>query len=269
MDDRLSAAVPSRDGVRIRGPVQPMGPTRPGRGDPAGSPLRSARVAVWAGADVSAVVRRAALALQSHDQAAGARAVHDAGAGDVHRDPLQTARGSQPSVMTDRPAFLFDLDGTLVDSVYQHVLAWREALESVGIELSVWRIHRRIGMSGGLFVHALFRETGRELKPEQAAQIRRVHAEAYARQVSQGRTGCTRIRRTSWTTSTRWGCGPAARRREVARGQACALPVLTDPEHPELIRWPASAPRYEHAGPAVVDQRDRHREYVILPGHAR
>src|SRR2546430_14127757 len=90
-------------------------------------------------------------------------------------------------LMPPGPAFLFDLDGTLVDSVYQHVLAWREALESVGIELSVWRIHRRIGMSGGLFVHALFRETGRELKPEQAAHIRRAHAEAYARQVSQGR----------------------------------------------------------------------------------
>ena len=89
--------------------------------------------------------------------------------------------------MPSGPAFLFDLDGTLVDSVYQHVLAWREALESVGIELSVWRIHRRIGMSGGLFVHALFRETGRELKPEQAAQIRRAHAEAYARQVTQVR----------------------------------------------------------------------------------
>ena len=61
------------------------------------------------------------------------------------------------------PAFLFDLDGTLVDSVYQHVLAWREAMERTGLELSVWRIHRRIGMSGGLLVNALARETGREL----------------------------------------------------------------------------------------------------------
>jgi phosphoglycolate phosphatase-like HAD superfamily hydrolase len=52
---------------------------------------------------------------------------------------------------TTGPAFLFDLDGTLVDSVYQHVLVWREALEEAGIELSVWRIHRRVGMSGGLF----------------------------------------------------------------------------------------------------------------------
>src|SRR2546430_6672819 len=90
-------------------------------------------------------------------------------------------------LMPPGPAFLFDLDGTLVDSVYQHVLAWREALESVGIELSVWRVDRRIGMSGGLFVDDVFRETGRELQPEQAAQIRRVHAEAYQRQVSQVR----------------------------------------------------------------------------------
>ena len=55
------------------------------------------------------------------------------------------------------PSFLFDLDGTLIDSVYQHVIAWRAALMRIGIELSVWRIHRRIGMSGGLFVTALLR----------------------------------------------------------------------------------------------------------------
>jgi HAD superfamily hydrolase (TIGR01509 family) len=81
------------------------------------------------------------------------------------------------------PAFLFDLDGTLVDSVYQHVLAWREALERCGIELAVWRIHRRIGMSGGLLVNALLRETGRPVSPEQAQQLQAYHAEAYARQV--------------------------------------------------------------------------------------
>jgi beta-phosphoglucomutase-like phosphatase (HAD superfamily) len=55
------------------------------------------------------------------------------------------------------PAFLFDLDGTLIDSVYQNVIAWREALASVDIDLSVWLIHRRIGMSGGLFISALQR----------------------------------------------------------------------------------------------------------------
>ena len=79
------------------------------------------------------------------------------------------------------PAFLFDLDGTLVDSVYQHVLAWREALEAEGIELAVWRIHRRIGMSGGLLVNALLRETGAEVSPAQAERMQRNHAAAYAR----------------------------------------------------------------------------------------
>ena len=59
-------------------------------------------------------------------------------------------------------SFLFDLDGTLVDSIYQHVLAWQEALEAEGIKLSVWRIHRKIGMSGGLFTNMLLRETGLE-----------------------------------------------------------------------------------------------------------
>jgi HAD superfamily hydrolase (TIGR01509 family) len=77
-------------------------------------------------------------------------------------------------------AFLFDLDGTLVDSVYQHVLAWRDALDRAGIDLSVWRIHRKVGMSGGLFANALLRETRREVTAEQAAELRRLHAEAYA-----------------------------------------------------------------------------------------
>ena len=84
-------------------------------------------------------------------------------------------------------AFLFDLDGTLVDSVYQHVLAWREALESADIKLSVWRIHRRVGMSGGLFVNALARESGRQLTPAEAQRVQQLHAEAYSRLVRQVR----------------------------------------------------------------------------------
>ena len=83
-----------------------------------------------------------------------------------------------------KTAFLFDLDGTLVDSVYHHVLAWKEALDSEGIELSVWRIHRKIGMSGGLFTHMLLRETGLEITPERVDRMRRAHAEAYNRRAS-------------------------------------------------------------------------------------
>ena len=78
-------------------------------------------------------------------------------------------------------AFLFDLDGTLVDSVYQHVLAWKEALDAEGIPLSVWRIHRKIGMSGGLFTNQLLRETGLAMEPERMDRLRPLHKQAYAR----------------------------------------------------------------------------------------
>jgi HAD superfamily hydrolase (TIGR01509 family) len=78
-------------------------------------------------------------------------------------------------------AFLFDLDGTLVDSVYQHVLAWREALDAEGIPLSVWRIHRRIGMSGGLFTNMLLRETGLQMEPDRIERLQALHAAAYRR----------------------------------------------------------------------------------------
>jgi HAD superfamily hydrolase (TIGR01509 family) len=83
--------------------------------------------------------------------------------------------------MRIEPAFLFDLDGTLVDSVYQHVLAWKEALDAEGIALSVWRIHRKIGMSGGLFTNQLLRETELEISPDLVARLRQRHAESYLR----------------------------------------------------------------------------------------
>jgi HAD superfamily hydrolase (TIGR01549 family) len=80
-----------------------------------------------------------------------------------------------------RTSFLFDLDGTLVDSVYQHVLAWRTALSAEGINLSVWRIHRKIGMSGGLFTSMLLRETGYHIDPERIERLRHLHAAAFNR----------------------------------------------------------------------------------------
>src|ERR1700747_3306193 len=93
----------------------------------------------------------------------------------------------QSSSGSVKPAILFDLDVTLIDSVYQHVLAWREALERAGIRLSVWRIHRRIGMSGGLLVNALVRETGGSVSPKEAQKLGKWHGEAYKKFVPQVR----------------------------------------------------------------------------------
>ena len=86
-----------------------------------------------------------------------------------------------------QPAFLFDLDGTLVDSVYQQVLAWHEALAEEGIELSIWRIHRRIGMSGGLLTNMLLRETGLAIEPARIERLQRLHSDAYKRRIDQVR----------------------------------------------------------------------------------
>ncbi len=71
--------------------------------------------------------------------------------------------------------------------MYQHALAWRLALEQAGVELAVWRVHRRIGMSGGLLVNALLRETGNTVTVEQIERMKRGHAEAYASLVHQVR----------------------------------------------------------------------------------
>ena len=77
------------------------------------------------------------------------------------------------------PALIFDLDGTLVDTVYAHVFAWQRALAQCGLEIDGWRIHRRIGMSGGLFTRAVARELGRELTDEEASGVQDRHGELF------------------------------------------------------------------------------------------
>lgn len=132
------------------------------------------------------------------------------------------------------PAFLFDLDGTLVDSVYQHVLAWREALEGVGIELAVWRIHRRMGMSGGLLVNALSREVDRRLTPAEMARLLRLHDEGFAQRLSQVRALPGAVELLSYLSDRRvpWAIATSGRR-EGARpmlkllGLGSEVPIIT------------------------------------------
>jgi HAD superfamily hydrolase (TIGR01509 family) len=77
------------------------------------------------------------------------------------------------------PALIFDLDGTLVDTVYAHVFAWQRALAEAGMPIEGWRIHRRIGMSGGLFARAVAREAGRPLDDAEAEAVQLRHGELF------------------------------------------------------------------------------------------
>ena len=74
---------------------------------------------------------------------------------------------------------IFDLDGTLVDTVYAHVFAWHRALAEAGLPVEGWRIHRKIGMSGGLFTRAVAREVGRDLDAEEIEAVQRRHGELF------------------------------------------------------------------------------------------
>jgi len=78
-------------------------------------------------------------------------------------------------------ALIFDLDGTLVDTVYAHIFAWQTALAEAGMAIDGWRIHRRIGMSGGLFTRAVAREIGRDLTADEAKALQHRHGELYTK----------------------------------------------------------------------------------------
>jgi HAD superfamily hydrolase (TIGR01509 family) len=140
---------------------------------------------------------------------------------------------SRPLAEPPAPALLFDLDGTLIDSVYQHVIAWRNALTVVGIDLSVWRIHRRIGMSGGLFVSALLRETGVSLTPAEVEELQQLHARAYLEQVGSVRAlpGAAELLRFLTDRGVPWAIATSGRM-ETAH---TALGMLGLPEDTPMI----------------------------------
>ena len=131
------------------------------------------------------------------------------------------------------PAFLFDLDGTLIDSVYQNVIAWRNALSKLDIDLSVWRIHRRIGMSGGLFVSALLRETGRSLSAEDIESVQQDHAAEYLAQVDSVRPlpGAAALLAALTVHGVPWAIATSGRHVMAQR----ALPMLGLPDDAPMV----------------------------------
>jgi HAD superfamily hydrolase (TIGR01549 family) len=74
------------------------------------------------------------------------------------------------------PAAILDIDGTLVDSNYQHTLAWYRALRQHEQHIAIWRIHRHIGMGGDQLVASL---CGDEVEEEMGEDIRAAEKALY------------------------------------------------------------------------------------------
>jgi HAD superfamily hydrolase (TIGR01549 family) len=117
------------------------------------------------------------------------------------------------------PALIFDLDGTLVDTVYAHVFAWQRALAESGLAVDGWRIHRRIGMSGGLFTRAVARELGRELTAEEAESLQRRHGQLFREFLPERRAlpGAVELLRALRDSRVPHGIATSGRRPEIDR----------------------------------------------------
>ena len=94
----------------------------------------------------------------------------------------QSASRQEPAA-AEWPALLFDLDGTLIDSNYQHVAAWSEALRSAQIVIPQWKIHRRIGMSGKSFLKELLRELPKPKANPDLEQLEKRHDSIFRRSI--------------------------------------------------------------------------------------
>jgi HAD superfamily hydrolase (TIGR01509 family) len=114
-------------------------------------------------------------------------------------------------------ALIFDLDGTLVDTVYAHVFAWQRALAEASMAIDGWRVHRRIGMSGGLFTRAVARELGREVSRDEAALLQRRHGEIFAEVLPTRRPlrGAVDLLRYLRTSGVAFGIATSGQRPEI------------------------------------------------------
>lgn len=114
---------------------------------------------------------------------------------------------------------IFDLDGTLVDTVYAHVFAWQRAFAESGLAIDGWRIHRRIGMSGGLFARGAARELGHEIDEAAAEELQRRHGELFREFLPERRPlpGAVELLKDLRQRKIAYGIATSGRRPEIDR----------------------------------------------------
>jgi HAD superfamily hydrolase (TIGR01509 family) len=125
----------------------------------------------------------------------------------------------KPAGKKAAPPLLLDLDGTLTDSVYEHVLTWREALEEADIRLPNWKIHRRIGMSGRQFLPALLRELGRKIDPDEVKSIEKIRATLFNKRIPEIRIqpGAEELLQFFDRAGIRWAVASTGERAQVEK----------------------------------------------------
>ncbi len=134
---------------------------------------------------------------------------------------------------SENPAILFDLDGTLVDSVYEHVIAWAAALRSVNIVVPNWKIHRRVGMNGKSMVSQLIREPEVNRKTVKVGQLEEKHDAAFSKAVRDIRLlpGARELLRYLSQSGIRWAIATTGNRKQTRR----LLRDLRVPPHTVVI----------------------------------
>jgi HAD superfamily hydrolase (TIGR01549 family) len=117
------------------------------------------------------------------------------------------------------PAILFDLDGTLVDSNYLHVICWSNAFQDSGIQIPVWKIHRRIGMNGKALVRQLVRQHGGRGFKFDGEQLERKHDAAFQKGMKSIRPlpGAEKLLRHLTRMGLRWAIATTGAKEQTQR----------------------------------------------------
>jgi HAD superfamily hydrolase (TIGR01509 family) len=120
---------------------------------------------------------------------------------------------------SNNPAILFDLDGTLIDSVYEHIIAWAASLRSAGIITPSWKIHRRIGMNGQSMVRQLLREPEVDRRSVNVGSLERKHDAAFTKAAGKIRLlpGALELLRYLSQSGVRWAIATTGNRKQTTR----------------------------------------------------
>lgn len=153
----------------------------------------------------------------------------------------------------DKPALLFDLDGTLLDSVYEHVAAWREALGVKGIHVPSVRIHRSVGMSGKLMLRDILGEMNIKTTDEKLNALEKIRKKYFEKKLSsvQVLPGTRELLKYLSAMRVPWAIATSGDRKTVERmirplGIPKGAPVVTGDDvdrnkpHPDVFQLAAS-----------------------------